>query len=135
MHVKDVEAHKDICTHEPVECDKCLTVTVPRHQLNHHYNESCWAKETCSLCGCEHPKCDKHSSDQCIVYLAKQITELKKEKVDRDTFTDYLSRKVDRKYFDQTLLMIVNDFQAAKISLNESSAAGPIDDSQTIQSN
>jgi hypothetical protein len=67
--------------------------------------------------------------------LAKQITELKKEKVDRDTFTDYLSRKVDRKYFDQTLLMIVNDFQAAKISLNESSAAGPIDDSQTIQSN
>jgi hypothetical protein len=31
--------------------------------------------------------------------------------------------------------MIVNDFQAAKTSLNESSAAGPIDDSQTIQSN
>lgn len=31
--------------------------------------------------------------------------------------------------------MIVNDLQAAKTSLNENSAAGPIDDSQIIQSN
>ena len=30
--------------YELITCDDCNEVTVPRHQINHHKNESCFAK-------------------------------------------------------------------------------------------
>ena len=36
-----------------------------------------------------------------------------------------MAKKVEKKIFDQTLLLIVNDFQGAKETLNERAAASP----------
>ena len=36
FHKKDLDEHRLVCTHEPITCDRCHQVTVPRHQITHH---------------------------------------------------------------------------------------------------
>ena len=44
VHVSKKKEHRETCTHRNVTCDICHKVTVPRHQINHHKNEECFAK-------------------------------------------------------------------------------------------
>ena len=80
MHIKDLKAHREVCPFEPVICDECYEVTMPRHQINHHKNENCSAKMTCPRCQCVYNKREKHGMEECIAYLASMVKKLQDEK-------------------------------------------------------
>ena len=53
---------------------------MPRHQINHHKNENCFAKVICPRCKCEYNKRDKHDMEDCIAYLAGLVKKMQDEK-------------------------------------------------------
>ena len=87
--------------------------------MNHHKNESCFAKVTCKRCKCEYVRNETHGVEECIVSLAQKVERLEREKIDRDSLMTLLLRKVDRKSNDQLLHLMVNDFDAARNQLNK----------------
>ena len=99
-------------------CDRCEVVTVPRHQLQHHKNESCFAFITCEKCGAQYRKNETHGPDECIIHLASMVKQLNETKVDRDTFQKYLWKKVDKKQYDEEVQLILNDTEKAKTTIN-----------------
>ena len=117
-HIINKEEHHEGCLYEPIICDQCNEVTVPRHQINHHKNESCFAKVNCERCPGERPYNEEHGLEQCLKNLAAKVEQLEKEKVDRDSLLTLLLRKVDKKANDQLLYLLVNDFEAAREQIN-----------------
>jgi len=119
MHIALVEKHRITCSHEPITCDRCNEVTVPRHQIQNHKNESCFAKIICHKCKCEYKRNENHVLDDCVIGLAKKLETLEKDKADRDALIQLLLRKVDKKTNDKFLHLLVNDYDAAKASMNK----------------
>lgn len=119
VHLAKLDQHRVVCTHEPITCDRCNQVTVPRHQISHHKNESCFAKITCPRCKVEYTKQDVHGMEQCLMALAGRIEKLEQDKVDRDFLITMLLKKVDKKQNESFLHLLVNDFGAARDHLNK----------------
>ena len=110
------EDHQETNMYEPVTCDDCNEVTVPRHQINHHKNESCFAKEKSIS---EYSLNDTNELKECVKALIAKVAKLEKEKVDSDTLLTHLRRKADKKANDQLLYLLVNDFDAARDQINK----------------
>ena len=110
------EDHQETNMYEPVTCDDCNEVTVPRHQINHHKNESCFAKVKSIS---EYSLSDNNELKECVKGLIAKVAQLEKEKVDSDTLLTHLRRKADKKANDQLLYLLVNDFDAARDQINK----------------
>lgn len=91
-----MKTHRKRCQLELVLCNRCESVTVPRHLLNKHQSESCFGLNTCNRCQAEYRVNLKHDLEHCVDYLALRVNKLKKEKVDRDEFVNKLLKKLDK---------------------------------------
>jgi hypothetical protein len=78
LHISQIDGHKlNLCSHEVVLCDICKEVSLPRHQLAHHKNESCIAIHQCPRCFENYRQIDgPHQPEDCIQILAGKVKRL-----------------------------------------------------------
>lgn len=120
VHKVQLQRHKETdCTHEQVNCDLCDQVSVRRHQLTHHKNESCFARLTCTRCHIDYARSATHSQEDCINVLANRCAVLQKECKTQAETIKKLRRKLEGKVDKKFVHLLVNDPQAARAEINK----------------